>query len=268
MVINRRHTEILELLNTQKQVSVSELSKRFSISEVTIRKDLVRLEQNGYLIRISGGAILKEQGSLYTSSCFIPPETTKDYEHKKKIGIIASNLIHDEDFIFLGPGYTCVEIAKNLKDKKRLAIITMNISAAIELADIPENKLITVPGDFTKRNGTYYVTGHALFDYFSNNFFDKILITIDGVSLTRGFSVLDEITAKIYQQLLKQAEEIIVCVTGSKFDKNALAHLGPLTLADKIITNEPVPEEYSKYFKENGIEVYYSLEQFGKTEPI
>jgi len=262
MVINRRHAEILELLNAQKQVSVSELSKRFSISEVTIRKDLVRLEQNGYLIRISGGAILKEQENLYTSSCYIPIEATKDYKDKMKIGIIASNLIHDEDFIFIGPGYTCVEIAKNLKDKKQLAIITMNISAAIELADIPENNLITVPGDFTKRYGTYYVTGHALFDYFSNNFFDKMIITIDGVSLTRGFSVLDETVAKIYQQLLKQSEEVIVCVTSNKFDKNALAYLGPLTLADKIVTNEPISEEYNEFFKENGIEVYHSLEQF------
>jgi DeoR/GlpR family transcriptional regulator of sugar metabolism len=262
MIINKRHAEILELLNTNRQVSVSELSKRFSISEVTIRKDLDHLEQNGYLIRVSGGAILKEQGNTDSSSCFIPPEVMKDYEDKRKIGILASNLINDEDFLFLGPGYTCVEIAKNLKDKKRLAIITMNISAAIELADIPENKLITVPGDFTKRNGTYYVSGPALFDYFSNNFFDKILITMDGISLARGFSVLDDTTAKIYQSLLKRSEEIIVCATGSKFDKNALAYLGPLTLADKIVTNEPVPEEYEKYFQENGIEVYYSQEQF------
>lgn len=264
MGINRRHAEILKLLNEYKQVSVSELSKRFSISEVTVRKDLDRLEQSGHLIRISGGAILKEQVNLYTDSCFIPLESTRGYEDKQKIGIIASNLVHDEDFIFLGPGYSCVEIAKNLKDKKRLAIITMNISAAIELADIPENKLIIVPGDFTKRNGTYYVTGPALFDYFSNNFFDKIFITMDGVSLARGFSVLDETTAKIYQPLIKRAEEVIVCITNSKFDKNALAYLGPLTLANKVITNEPVPEEYEKFFKDNGIEVYHSLEQFQK----
>lgn len=264
MAISKRHSEILELLNKQKQVSVLKLSEHFSVSEVTIRKDLDRLEQDGSLIRVSGGAVLKEQPVLVKGSSSVPPEAIVGYEDKKKIGIFASNLVNDEDFIFLGPGYTCVEIAKNLKGKKRLSIITMNISAAIELADISENKLITVPGDFTKRNGTYYVTGPALFDYFTNNFFDKIFITMDGLSLARGFSVLDETTANIYRSLVKNAEQVIMCATGSKFDKNALAYLGPLTLANKIITDMPVPVEYDKYFRDNGIEVYCGMEQFGK----
>ena len=68
-------------------------------------------------------------------------------------------------------------------------------------------------------------------NYFSNAYFDKVFLTMDGISLTRGFSVLDDVTARIFQPLLKHATEIIVCATGSKFGKRAMAPLGPLTIA-------------------------------------
>ncbi|MEH2958042.1 hypothetical protein [Candidatus Merdisoma sp. JLR.KK006] len=80
----------------------------------------------------------------------MPPESLNDYERKQSIGSLAAALVNDEDFIFLGPGYTCLEAAKNLKVKNRLAVTTMNVSAAIELTNAPEFNVMMVPGDFTK----------------------------------------------------------------------------------------------------------------------
>ena len=165
--------------------------------------------------------------------------------------------LDDEDFIFLGPGYTCLEVAKNLKSKNRLAITTMNVSACIELADTPEFNVMLVPGSFTKRNGTYYVTGSVLIDYFSNSYFDKIFLTMDGISLERGFSVLDDITARIFHVLLKHTNQVIVCAASGKFGKNAMAPLGPLSIADVIVTDRPVPEEYRRCFEEQGVKVMW-----------
>ena len=153
MFANERHSKILTILGEKKKITVAELSHLLGVSEVTIRKDLEYLEQQESLTRTFGGALYKEQGKQ-GSSCFIPPESLNDYDRKQSIGSLAASLVNDEDFIFLGPGYTCLEVAKNLKTKNRLAITTMNVSAAIELTDTPEFNVMMVPGDFTRRYGT------------------------------------------------------------------------------------------------------------------
>lgn len=257
MFANERRHKIIELLHAQQQVSVADMSDRFKVSDVTIRKDLRLLEKEGRLERTFGGAILPVLSEDYNHPSYIAPETLGDYEQKQMIGRLAADLVSDEDFIFLGPGLTCLEVAKHLKGKNRLSIMTMNISAAIELADVLEFKLISVPGDFTKRNGTYYVTGPLLFDYFKNTFFDKIFFTVDGFSIDRGFSVLDESTSKIFQGLLTQTKEVIVCTTASKFDKSAMAYLGPTDLANTIVTDSAPADAYQNYFAQRNIKLIY-----------
>lgn len=258
MFINERHEKILEYLDINQQANVSDLSNLLDVSEVTIRKDLRNLENNGQIERTYGGAILSNKTHSYKSSCYVSPDSLDDYNAKQTIGELAAELVSNEDFLFLGPGYTCLEVAKNLKGKKRLSIMTMNVSAAIELADTPEFKLITVPGDFTKRNGTYYVTGPLLFDYFSDKHFDKIFLTIDGFSAERGYSVLDDTTAKIFQPLLKQTKEVIICTTTSKLQKNAMALLGPLGLATAIVMEKAPTEEYLELFNQYNIKLIHA----------
>lgn len=253
---NERHKQILGILEEKKKVSVAELSRLLNVSEVTIRKDLEYLEQQKNLTRTFGGALFLEPPKA-ASSCSIPPESLDDYGRKQAIGILAAELVNDEDFIFLGPGYTCLEVAKNLKSKNRLAITTMNVSACIELADTPEFNVMLAPGSFTKRNGTYYLTGSVLIDYFSDSYFDKIFLTMDGISLTRGFSVLDDITARIFHVLLQHTNQVIVCAASGKFGKSAMAPLGPLSIADVIVTDRPVSEEYLRRFEEQGVRVIW-----------
>ena len=253
---NERHKQILKLLEEKKKMSVTELSGILGVSEVTVRKDLEALERQKNLTRTFGGALFLDPPKP-ASSCSIPPESLDDYGRKQAIGSLAAELVSDEDFIFLGPGYTCLEVAKNLKSKNRLAITTMNVSACIELADTPEFNVMLVPGSFTKRNGTYYVTGSVLIDYFSDSYFDKIFLTMDGISLTRGFSVLDDITARIFHVLLKHTSQVIVCAASGKFGKSAMAPLGPLSVADVIVTDRPVPEEYRRRFEEEGVRILW-----------
>lgn len=257
MFANERHEEILNILRQRRKASVAELSRALSVSEVTIRKDLEYLEQQKSLTRTFGGALFLELPKP-ASSCSIPAESLDDYSRKQSIGVLAADLVDDEDFIFLGPGYTCLEVAKNLKSKNRLAITTMNVSACIDLADTPEFNVMLAPGSFTKRNGTYYVTGSVLIDYFSDSYFDKVFLTIDGISLERGFSVLDDITARIFHVLLQNASQVIICAASSKFGKNAMAPLGALSIADVLVTDGPVPEAYRKRLEAEGVQVICS----------
>lgn len=244
-----RQNAILSRLQNLPELSVAELSADLNVSQVTIRKDLTQLEQEGKLLRSYGKAVLQPFYSAGVSSCFIPPESQNDYRRKQIIGALAADLVNDEDFIFLGPGYTCLEVAKNLRNKKRLTIMTTNISAAIELADIPEFKLRIVPGDFTKRNGTYYVTGQTAASALETCYFDKIIITVDGILEDRGFSVLDEVTAQIFHSVIKEGSQVMICATHAKFGKNALTPLGSLALASTVVSDENLPPEFYEKFR-------------------
>ena len=230
-----RQQRILQMLGEAANTSIAEMSRATNVSEVTIRKDLQYLESVGKIFRTYGKIELTDSGRVRGNNCFIPAEYQSGYEHKRKIG------------------YTCLEVANNLKQHKRLSIITNNISAAIELACIPEFVALTVPGEFTKRNGTYYVTGAATVQYVQSLFVDKIFVTADGVSLERGFSVLDEVTSQIIRALKKQSSKLIVCVESSRFGRNALAEMSALADADTIITDRRPAEEFMTFFAEKGI---------------
>lgn len=252
-----RQNALLTMLRQHPGCTVQQMSQALEVSQVTIRKDLKQMETEGKLVRSYGKAVLMQGAANGGSSCFIPPESHDDYVKKQQIGLLASSLVQDEDFIFIGPGYTCLEVGINLKKRQRLSVVTTNVSAAIELVAVPEFKLIVTPGDFTKRNGTYYLTGPQTVQFAEGFYVDKMFITADGVSIERGLSVLDQITTQIYHSLKKSGTELIVCVTDNKFSRNALAHLGPLTLASTIVTNAKPDEHYMEYFAANHIRVLY-----------
>ena len=253
-----RHERLMSMIAQQPDISVPEMSRAVGVSEVTIRKDLTQMAEEGKVKR-SYGKVSLIRGTIVSSntSCFIPPEYQNDYIKKQQIGLLAAEMVSDEDFIYIGPGYTCLEVANNLRRHQRLSIITTNVSAAIELSEAPEFKLMLAPGDFTKRNGTYYVTGPSTAKYMEDLFVDKVFITADGISLERGLSILDEVTGQIFKTLIKPSTKVIVCAVGSKFSRNALTVLGDLSFANAIVTDVKPNDEFMEYFETHGIEVLY-----------
>lgn len=138
-----RQNKIKDILLKEKRVDVYELSQRFAVTEVTIRRDLDKLEKEGYLIKIYGGAVLKEDFSPESEQPVVEDETL---EEKKLIGKIASQMIENDEAIYLSPGVTCLEIAKNLK-KKKLTVVTNDISIGAVLKDCAGIKTIITGGD-------------------------------------------------------------------------------------------------------------------------
>lgn len=244
MTFQQRVPVILDLLGEQGKISVPQLCERFGVSEVTVRKDLAEMEKRNMLLRTFGGAVLAAQGSVRLEA------DVKDAQARAAIGQAAAGCVEAGDFIFLGPGLTCVEVAKNLKSIKRLTVVTMNVSAAMELVDIPETKVILVNGDFTRRSGTYYVTGTRVIESVVGLYFDKVLITVDGLSPAGGFSVLDDITSQILSPVLSKATAVYICAASSKFGKNALAALNVPQPKTTVVTDSCLSEAFRSYLAE------------------
>lgn len=249
MTFQERVPVIMDLLNQQGKVSVSQLCEQFSISEVTIRKDLAEMEKRNMLLRTFGGAVLAAQGSVRLEA------DVKDAQARAMIGQAAAGCVETGDFIFLGPGLTCVEIAKKLKGIKRLTVVTMNISAAMELVDIPETKVILVAGDFTRRSGTYYVTGTRVIESIGGLYFDRVFITVDGISAACGFTVLDDITAQIFHPVLSKATAVYICSASSKFGKNALSALNVPQQTTTVVTDAHISEVFRAHIADAGLQL-------------
>ena len=132
MMAEERRTQILQIVRSEGRARVNELANRFSSSAVTIRNDLNELHQRGLVLRSHGGAVLPEK-ILRESPVYERLKTHS--EQKRRIGAMAATLIQDGETIILDSGTTTLEIARQIKTKQGLQVITNGVNIAAELLD-------------------------------------------------------------------------------------------------------------------------------------
>ncbi|MGI6069753.1 MAG: DeoR/GlpR family DNA-binding transcription regulator [Blautia sp.] len=260
MFTSDRREEIKKLIMQNKRVDVSELSSQFQVSEVTIRKDLMYLEKAGILIRTHGGAILPEALAKEHSALF--SEASPLNENEQAIALTVSCLIGDYDLIYLGCGSLCTEIAKELKNKPGLNVLTNNINAAYALAANPNINILTPPGNFTNRQNSCLLTGSDTLEFLREKYVDKAIFCPDAINYKQGFLVQDPDIANIYRSISKNADEIILAAASDTFNRNAFVSFHDLDSVHKVISDPHMPEDYITYFFDHSIQVFtsYNLE--------
>lgn len=241
-----------------KRVDVSELSSQFQVSEVTIRKDLMYLEKAGILIRTHGGAVIPEalpgEDAIPTSEPFS--------EEERAIALTAACLIGDYDLIYLGCGNLCTEIAKELKDKAALNVLTNNISAAYVLSANPNINILIPPGNFTNRQSSCLLTGSDTLEFLQQKYVDKAILCPDAVNHKQGFLVQDPDLANIYRSISENADEIVIAASSDSFNRNAFVSFSHLDSVHKVVSDPNMTEDYITYFFDRNIQVFtsYNLE--------
>ncbi|WHH57269.1 DeoR/GlpR family DNA-binding transcription regulator [Petroclostridium sp. X23] len=253
MFAAERLKKIRQILTEYKKAEVNSLSSLLTVSEVTIRKDLERLEQEGFLTRTHGGAILNEKNVL-TENYNVLDIT--ELEHKKMIGLIAAQMINDNEAVYIGVGTTCLQIAKNIKDKKNITIVTNNVTAALELSNIQGIRTLLIGGDIKKREHTHATVGSGVTESFPDIYVDKAFIGVDGISFRRGYTIHDSDDLLAATRVSKCTNELIVVADHTKFEKIAFCQAGDLCMAHKVISDELVPEEYMEYYFKNNVQIF------------
>ena len=158
MLAIERRNAILEKLQVERRVVVSELSALYDVSEETIRRDLDKLENDGYAIKSYGGAVINENSNLD-----LPYNVRKNTNvlGKQKIAALISEMVHDGDNIMLDASSTAVAIAKAIKNKKDLTVITNSLEIALELIETPDCNVSVQKNDrcfFKKYRGSFRKT--------------------------------------------------------------------------------------------------------------
>ena len=235
-----RRSAILQRLHEDSSVSVSQLSKEFGVSEVTIRKDLRILKERKLLIRVHGGAILgaKAAQAEHEERNFSYKRLVNSRE-KEAIGRAAAAHIKDGDTILIDSGTTALEVVRNLDKFSDLTIITNSINALSEALKYKRFKVILVGGSV--REPSYSTVGSLAESNLKLFYCDKLFLGVDSFSVDAGLSTPSVEEASTNQVMISRAREVIAVFDSSKVNKRALAFISSVDKIDTIVTDSHLP---------------------------
>ena len=245
MITEERHQLIITELKQKGSVKVSDLVERFNISESTIRRDLVFLENLNYLKRVHGGAVNVK--NKFVESSYNEKAAQNSHE-KDAIAKYAAALVEDGDSIYIDSGTTTFEMIKYLAGKKIMVVTNglSNVESLIEY-DIP----CFVLGGKVKRN-TKAVVGYEAITTLNRYRFDKCFMGANGVHSMHGFTTPDPEEAMIKENAIKASNDIFVLADGSKFGEVSFTRFAELNDA-KIITN--LEDDLNRYHEKTTVKV-------------
>jgi len=253
MALNERKQKILEILEKNGAVKVTELSKTLGTSEVTIRNYLADMESKGLLSRVHGGAMSSYKP--YYSMNFSQRLETNQNE-KSAIAKKIASMIEQNDTIMLNSGTTTLLVFRSLPMSYNLNIVTNSISIALEASDNPNFNVILVGGAVnTKYQFTFGTDAVA---QLKNYHADKLILSVDGIDSSKGFTTYYDKEAEIDRTMIAQSEKCIVAADFSKFDRAAFAKISDHTVADYIVTNKDVSSEMLTKFSASGTDIIYA----------
>ncbi|GAB6988547.1 DeoR/GlpR family DNA-binding transcription regulator [Paenibacillus pini] len=242
----RRYEKIMEVLLMKKEVTVTDLSNTLKVTGKTIREDLTKLEEQGLIVRIHGGAILAQSDQFGILPSREP--LTKYAEEKNEIAQVAMSLIHKGDIIALDGGSTTLEIARNLENQP-LTVITNDVYIISELAS-KDNIRLVVPGGYRVRN---MLVGPSSTSYIQQLNIQKAFISATGVHPQQGLSIYTGDLIEFKQALLATAKESFAVLDHHKFGQTALRTFASLHELTAIITDRGLSSEIADEYRKLGV---------------
>lgn len=252
MNASERRQEIIELLNMNSTVLVSDLSKKYDVSEVTIRTDLRLLEKQGVLTRFHGGAtkIIDNDDIKSFKELQLEERYQRFIEAKKRIAIEAVKQVKEGDIIILDSGSTTMLIAEELVKLKHITVITNSLTSAFILSDNSDIMLLICGG--TLRHKTRSFHGKIAEQSLDGISADILFVGADGIDAQRGITTFNE-GYTISSVMANVAKKVVAVLDSSKFGRNGINIVLPLSKLDVIITDTNVDNKYQQEFAKQGI---------------
>lgn len=233
--VDIRRKKILEELRRNGRVYVAELSRSLGVTPVTIRNDLDALEENGYLLRMSGGAVYPNRSTVIKSGSTDESEIAHLSE-KKEIARAIMRMIRDGDTLFINSGTTTRLIASELTKLNHLNIVTNSLAVATVLESAPSFRVIMLGGELNTKYGFTY--GDDTQEKLGRYHADWAILSVDGVDASRGITTYHAEEAVIDRMMLAGASQAVIAV-----DQSKLGHTGFMKVCDcspqlQIVTNK------------------------------
>ncbi len=250
MLNEERRRAILEILNRNGRVLVTELSDQFRTSQVTIRKDLEELHAQRHLHRTHGGALPAREGALED-----PTLHEKEQHHRKEkvhIAAAAARMVNDGQVVILDSGTTTTAIARALRHFKQLTVVTNAVNIAAELAGTPIDVILT---GGTLRKNSFSLVGPIAEETLHHLNADLLFLGVDGFDVHHGLSTPNLLESKVNRVMIEVAKRTVVACDSSKFGRRSLSLIAPTSAVQQVITDHGVARSDLRALKKAGIEV-------------
>jgi DeoR/GlpR family transcriptional regulator of sugar metabolism len=247
-----RRIKVLERLAADQAVEVSSLARDFGVSEMTIRRDLRRLDRDGFVRRTYGGATTRV---VRAAGAFEVTQSARMLHHaaeKRHIALRAAELTVGARVIFVGVGSTVEQFARLAAPRDGLLVITPSLVVASVLGT--RRVQVIMAGGMVRQDELSCV-GPAAVECVQRYNTDIAVIGAAGISARRGVTDLDDQEAGVIRAALERTERIVVLADGSKFGDVALSTVVPIERVSAIVTDASADAVEVDRVEREGVEV-------------
>lgn len=248
--IVERHNAILNLIKEKGYVKVTELSEDLQVSEVTIRKDLKKLESKKLLYRTHGSA---SSINTLTTDKHIDEKEKLYRDEKLRIAKAAVKLLEPNDKIIIASGTTLLAFAGQITNKFPITVTTASVRVSLSLCYYQNIEVIQLGGVIRKNSVS--VVGNFADNMLNNLTFNKLFIGVDGLDFTSGLTTSDLNEAYLNKRMIDVSKEVIVLTDSSKFETSGFCKICDLDRIDHIITDVNAPKHIIEAIREKNIKV-------------
>ncbi len=247
---DERRRRILALLQQARQLSVPELASRLGVSQETVRRDLRRLDEQGLLRRVHGGAV--------------PVQTTVEHPfrerlatrraEKERIGRFAAGLFEPGDSLMIDTGSTTLLFAEALAERRGMSVVTNSIDIARTLGRANgRHDVVLIGGDFDPDTGS--ALGPLAIEQIGRFRVDHVVLTIGAIDATQGFMDFRLDEAMVAAAMLRQGRTLTILADHTKFDRLAFALVCGFERPLRLVTDAPPKRETQDALRRQGVEL-------------
>lgn len=253
-----RQRNVLRFIEGQQRVSVAAIREQFGVSEATARRDLEALEAEGAIRRVHGAALAIRRA---------PPELPalaregEQAEEKRRIGRAAAALVGDGETVFISSGTTTLEVARNLRERNGLTVITNSLMVLNAFAAADGVNLVGLGGML--RRSEMSMIGHITELALAELRADKVIIGIRAIDIEQGLTndYLPETMTD--RAILRSGRSVIVVADHTKLGRVSAALVAPISAMHTLVTTSNAPKDFCATLEARGVRVVRVGEEHG-----
>jgi DeoR family transcriptional regulator of aga operon len=250
MMAEERRQKILSLLHSDGRVLVTNLSKVFNLSQITIRKDLDSLHSRGLVQRSHGGALPPSSSTLFDPS--LQEKQQLHTQEKQRIAAAAAKMVQEGSCVMLDSGTTTAAIAQVFKKFSALTVITNAINIAAELTSTNVEVILT---GGTLRKNSFSLVGPVAEDVLAEMHADILFLGVDGFDLEVGLTTPNLQESRVNRAMVSSAAKVVAVCDSTKFYRRSLSRIMPISALHHVITDHGVPQAVVDALRKLNIEV-------------
>lgn len=250
MLQAERRNFIVKYLNTHGSLIVEDIAKELNTSPMTIRRDLKYLQDNNIITRTHGGAV---SHNVLTDETPYKQKSKHFTEEKGRIALYATYFIEEGSSVILDAGTTNMEIAKLLKDFKKLKVITTDLMIAAYLSSFRHIEVYCTGGVIQALTGA--CSGAKAKEFLETMYADVAFLGASTIDVELGVTTPSIEKVEVKQQMIKSAAKAVLVADHGKFGKRSFAKICSLEQFDYIITDSGIDNEILVKIQDKGVQI-------------